>query len=283
VYDDPKTGKLVFMPWGTDWVFVQDPYADVPPPPSVYATGWLARRLYLNPETRDLYYSRLRGLLETAWHEDQLLAEVVRMEGLALPVLQGVGADLEEHANALEVVREFIRQRRRVLEADMAQGPPPWNRPPKPLVCVDQVGETHGALSTRFGTEGAVAPSVAGTGTIAGTFRGRLLQVAGGGATAGWNQDDPNSTWPVMRVSGTGSDGNWYLVWLSIRPDKFRAGKEAAFELGEAEGGSGFWNPRTSTWTTMGSLVQGRVLIEAAGTTDGALVSARYRADMVQW
>jgi hypothetical protein len=86
-----------------------------------------------------------------------------------------------------------------------------------------------------------------------------------------------------MRVTGVGADGNWYQVWLSIRPDKFRAGKDAVFELGEARGSAGFWNPRTSTWTTMGFPVKGRVSIEAAGTTADALVRASFQAEMVQW
>jgi len=51
----------------------------------VQAQSLLARRLYLLPETRDRYLTRLQQILSATWNETSLLAEIDAMEARLMP------------------------------------------------------------------------------------------------------------------------------------------------------------------------------------------------------
>lgn len=102
VYRDPATDLFRFIPWGVDIVFTGRGG-------SVYAESALAYRLYQLPEVRDRYYERLDSLLETAWDEDVLDAEVSRMQALIEPAL---GARRSSVLSSIEELRGHIAERR---------------------------------------------------------------------------------------------------------------------------------------------------------------------------
>lgn len=145
VYLRPDTGKLAFIPWGTDNAYVRE-HPFLPPdgqPRSVYAAGLLAARLYAQPETRERYRKTLRTLLEDVWDESALLKEVDRIEAL---VPEASSADVEQQ-------REFIRGRRAELEAELDAEASEWPFPQRTAKPCRKDGnsEIKAAFNVRFG------------------------------------------------------------------------------------------------------------------------------------
>jgi len=134
-YASPTDGQFRFIPWGADAAFGQSPgfggpFAARRTPPPVAAMAALPNRLYFTPGMADRYRDRLEDLLASVWKEDELLAEVDRLERLLTPVL---GARQTGAPQAMASVRDFVRRRRGELatafEAWPVEAPSTWRRP----------------------------------------------------------------------------------------------------------------------------------------------------------
>ena len=172
VYRDPATKRFVFAPSGTDQITVVDPFTEVLPPVSVYARGAIARRLYAEPEGRQLYASTLKSVLDSAFDESALLAETERMQTVIAPVLARMGPKVvQEQSEEAAALRSWIGGRRATLLADLRYGPRDWSEPRKTSFCVDLAGELEGEFATSFGTNRAPDIFRVGNGTLAGVYR----------------------------------------------------------------------------------------------------------------
>lgn len=283
LYRDPARERFVFIPSGTDQVTVPDPFSETKPPVSVYSTGLLANRLYAAPEGRQEYAAALRDVLERAFREGELIAEVDRMQALVTPVLARSGYDTAAHATAVESLRAWIRGRRGVLLADLQNGPPEWRQPLKQSFCVDLAGSLEGAFGTSFGTNTAPDIFRAGSGALAGQYRRAPLRVRRVGSQAGYDRNAQQEPWPVVDLSAEAADGTYYNVWIGVNPQQWKPGTAGAFDGVYAWGGVGRWNPQTWQWTYLGGFVGGRVELDAAGLTPGAPVSGRFQGRVIQW
>jgi hypothetical protein len=283
VYRDPATSRFVFVPAGTDQITVPDPGAGTKPPLSVYSTGVLANRLYGEPETRQLYAAAIRDVLDRAFREGDLLAEVERMQALVTPVLARAGVDTAAQATAVGDLRAWISGRRALLLADLQGGPPEWRQPLKESFCVDLAGSLEGAFSTSFGTNTAADIFRVGSGALAGQYRKATLSVRRVGSQAGYDKNAQQDPWPVVEITAEAADGTYYNVWVGVNPERFAAGTAGPFDGTYAWGGVGSWNPRTSQWTYLGGFVGGRVELDQAGLATGAPVSGRFAARVVKW
>lgn len=146
IYRRPDSGKFVFIPWGADAVFGEpDPFTPVKTPESVKAGCVLPYRLYHEAETRERYRNRLRQLLREVWNDKELLAEVTRLAALAEPYLH---VKKEWFNGGLERVRQFIRMRRALLEAELNGPAPEWPLPMKKSACLVKGGVFDAAFST---------------------------------------------------------------------------------------------------------------------------------------
>ncbi len=112
VYFDPDNGdRAVFIPWGTDGAFEGEGLEG-------FTSSQLARRLSRHPELHDRYLAHLQDLLDSVWDEQvlhdrlDLLADHV---GTAETAVSG-------HEESLDLVREFIDERRAQVEAFLAAG-----------------------------------------------------------------------------------------------------------------------------------------------------------------
>lgn len=154
-YEQPANGKLYFLPWGVDAAFMGTlgPFgmfggADFST--AVYAQGILANRLFRTPQMADRYRDTMLKVLEEAWHEDQLLAEIDRVEKLLGPDLPERHADVVESMND---TREFIRGRRAAVLEALKNWPgkiPDQAR--TPMYTVD-VGTAKGSFQTTWQEE----------------------------------------------------------------------------------------------------------------------------------
>jgi hypothetical protein len=285
LYRDPATEKFHFAPSGTDQITVEDPFATPKPPVSVYAVGSIAQRLYQIPATRDLYAATLREVLDQAFREDDLLAEIDRMQALVAPVIARSGPSVAAaQALAVEELRKWVRGRRAVLLADLAGGPPQWAQPPKQSICVDLAGSIQVAFGTTFGTNQEPDAFRTGSGAVAGVYRRTPLSVGRVGAAAGLDKNDPEDPWTVVDIVAEATDGRLYTIWLGLNPERLAAGDtRGSFDDGFAWGGIGVWNPSTYTWTFMGGFVAGKVELDQAGQTPGAPLSGRFEGLVIQW
>lgn len=157
VYATPADGLFRFIPWGADAAAgvapnFGGPFAPRRTPPPVAAQAALPNRLYFTPGMADRYRGTLEGLLDSVWREDELLAEVDRLEHLLTPVLGGrqTGAP-----KAMEAVRDYIRRRRgelvQAFETWPAEAPSTWRRP----MTSEPLGTATGSFSATY-REGAI-------------------------------------------------------------------------------------------------------------------------------
>jgi len=283
LYQDPATERFVFAPTGTDQITVVDPFSVSPPPVSVYATGALTNRLYDASETRALYAGKLQEVLDRAFIEDHLLAEIDRMQALTTPILARSGADVPSVQAAVEGLRDWVRGRRAVLVEDLAGGPPEWSQPLKQSICVDLAGTIEGGFGTTFGTGGASDIFATGTGALGLVYRRKQVAFWRVGAAAGLDRNATEDPWPVVDISGHATDDTYYTIWIGVNPEHFHAGGGGPFEGDFAWGGIGNWNPATWQWTYLGGFVNGGVELDQAAAVPGAPVSGRFRGMVIKW
>ena len=154
-------GRITFIPWGADSAFTAVP-AMLPgfrrePPPAVYAQAALANRLAFAPGMIDRYRRRLKELLDIAWQEDDLLAEIDRLETLLAPHLAPAQSGA---ATSLDSVRTFIRRRRDEINTALAAWPPELPGAFRQPMTTKHVGSVSGTFATvqRAAVEGEPTP-----------------------------------------------------------------------------------------------------------------------------
>ena len=156
VYADPSDGRFRFVPWGADAALGPGmgggPFSGRQTAPAVFAQAALPNRLYFTPGVPDRYREALRSVMAEVWHEDELLAEIDRLEELLLPHLP---PRQREAPAGMERMREFVRNRRGEIDTALASwpaaAPSTWRRPmrSRPL------GTATGDLAATY-REGAV-------------------------------------------------------------------------------------------------------------------------------
>jgi hypothetical protein len=276
-YHDPSTDKFSFFPWGADGTFIagNDPFGGTPS--SVQAVSLLPRRLYLLPETRDRYLERLEELLAGVWDEDAMLDEIDRMEGLITPIAGGSGTDL---AINIDAVRDFVRDRRGMIETELAAGPPVWDAPLREPPCFVTIGNLDGTVSTTWGTIGAPNPFLTGTGTLAGELEGATLVVNQVGATSGndTNADPPRSQ--LAQIAQLG-DGTALVVIFQINPARFQPGT-LAIDWNDVLGVVYRYVPVTQSFELVGLFSEGTLTLSQASMINGQPITASFSGTVIR-
>lgn len=168
VYHSPEDGLLHFIPWGADGAFNTMPgfggggfgggFGGGPQGPRlptvVYAQAALANRLYFTPGIAQRYRDRLQKLLDEVWNEQELLAEIDRVEELVEGRLHERQGNVSE---TMERVRSFVRGRReevaKAFEQWPAEAPETYRLP----MGTNRVGEASGSFSTLLSESSAAA------------------------------------------------------------------------------------------------------------------------------
>ncbi len=276
LYDDPLAGKLRFVPWGTDQVMQRPRDGERR---SVMATGVLARRLYFIPETRDFYVARMRGLLQTAWREDELFAEIDRMQALITPIADPDGS--VGLADAIEDVRGFIRTRAGEIEAELADGPPSWDADLREPICFDTIGTVTGTFATTWGTRGASDPLVAGDGKLTLDVRGATPQFLDVGSTVGFRPDVMDARTEVT-VVGLPEAGRLRVLVLDVASPRVGRGVTTAIDWVLAQGVLYEVDLDSGDVTTVAWVGDGTVSFDEAATTEGSIVTGRFEAELIE-
>lgn len=134
VYRDPSDNRFRFIPWGTDSGMTggSGKESDKNNPHSIQANATIPFRIYQHAEGRERYREVMRGLLDRVWDEDELLAEINRIEAMLKPHMH---LPPEVFEAAVDELRLFVEERRELLgeelDGDAPEwtseiGPPPW-------------------------------------------------------------------------------------------------------------------------------------------------------------
>lgn len=207
VYRSPASGKFHFIPWGADSVFGDpDPFTQVQVPESVQARSLLPYRLYRLPETRELYRQRLRQLIESVWNENELNAEVDRIEELLAP---HVRVTRRQFQNGLDKIRIFVRTRRPALEKELAGVAPEWPLEPKKSASLKKVGTFSSEFATTWMGKANAGERIRPSATVTMEIDGQEVNFPSARVNAGPGRDARNAGSPVITIIG--------FQWLAAR------------------------------------------------------------------
>ena len=240
IYREPGA-PFVFMPWGVDQVFTSTdgPFDDFVSPPAVMAHGAIAHRLYRNDATRATYVARLKHLLDAVWNEDELLSLADEMAAIVQQHIQP-----EKRASAArdaERVRQFIRERRAEILADLEPEPPAW---PWPLATADICWPERGSFDLRFettwGSNERANPLAEGTVEFTHYRLGeQALRFDLSGATAGLAEEDEErdaEERASIAIISLGQDAALDVLGVELPIDQVASGVSLPIDMDEVNG-----------------------------------------------
>ncbi|OGQ09834.1 MAG: hypothetical protein A2138_19225 [Deltaproteobacteria bacterium RBG_16_71_12] len=259
LYDDPTSGLLHFLPWGIDQTFVNGGGGETPP--AVTTVGVLAHRLLDVAEGRERYASAMRRLLDDAWDEAALDAEIDRMTALIEPLVP------PETLTAIGDVRGFVDARRDGVTAALDAGLAPVTEPLRDAFCFELIGDVDVTFATTWGTIVNDDIFNTGSGTLAGTVRGNAIVPAQVGSRGGGHPEQPGRV--VVQVFGAMPDQS--IVAAAVELDEAQLA-EGTVEL-DGEQAIGYlvrFVPATGANELLGLLLAGTLTLSAASTDEGA-------------
>lgn len=121
VYDDPKTGKFVFLPHGMDQLFQQPAHG------LFGGAGMVARCLSDTPEARDVIFDRIETLRKTVFNQQKIdgwiEAATIRLAAVAKE--QGGDGAVNHHVGQAREMKRRIGERIKFIDAQVAARPRP--------------------------------------------------------------------------------------------------------------------------------------------------------------
>ena len=282
-YREPG-GRFVFLPWGTDGTFQLEgdpnPFDGISdPPPSVLALTAIPNRLYNHPERQIEYLERLKGILDTVWDTDELLAAVDEM---AAVVQQHALPDEREAAEAdTERVRKFILKRKGEILADLTPEPPEWPEPDFAIPESAGSGTLEVAFSTTWGSNWSSNPLEEGT-IDSLHLNGAPEPIEGLAALAGHSDGEETALLPQtddhasIAVLSLDDDGSLSGMTLVLDVKYLKAG--ATVSIGADLIAGGVWSipPGASAPDSFSPFTKGVLELSSAGATPGAVIAGVF-------
>lgn len=174
IYRNPENDKFYFIPWGADSSFSRT--TPLPPyrirPRSVHAKAVIPNKLYRIPEVQQKYISTLKEILDQHWQEDELLAEVDRLETMLEPKVRD-----DEFQSTMDKYRSFIKTRRRSIMRELADGPPELQSREQTPVYMSVVGEATVSFSGKWYENAPANKDDLGEVSISYTEKGKKIEV----------------------------------------------------------------------------------------------------------
>lgn len=271
IYRDPDTNLFTFIPWGIDaLLFDNNPNGEPSGTTGVFATSLIPRRLYMNDATRDEYIARVKLMLEAVWDEDEILAEIDRMEDLIRPYLlpgQEMGFD-----ERIVEARDFVADRRAGMLATLEPTPPVWDQPLRGPFCLPDIGDVALDFSTTWGSFGNQDPYTAGSGTLNIDVYDQIIIPPTVGSVSGMGTGNLDER-ALLGVIGT--DGNLsFIVYIETDPALIVPGADIDIEWNVTRAMLLYIDPNEGPDAQLlGYINDGTIHLDSAGQTPGATVA----------
>jgi len=298
-YVNPQDGRGYFIPWGADWAFT----AGGPLGSSnqgvtaVYAQSILTNRLYHTAGIPNHYRKTMLTLLEEAWNEKELIAEIDRAEKMIASHLHESQKRTQE---AMETMRDFINGRRAELQVELSDWPAKVPAEPRKPMYTLAVGRATGSFSTTWSERPPADATEIGEADIRITIAEKSVEFAklgvhaqtfqfprfgsGGGRPRGGRGPEPLADFkPPIMMNITGiraTDNKRVTVSLFVDRHAFLEANgqpiDVTGRLAEgSRGGFGFGGGANRS-------VNGRITLTKSGTNNGDPVVGSVDLDIVE-
>lgn len=272
VYAPPEGAsdrRLRFIPWGVDQTFVDPrPFGGTR---AVFASGELARRLYLHPEGRRRFEARLSELLETVWVEDALLATIETWGALVRPYREP--GTREAGDQAINELADFIVTRRDDIEGELAAPSAGFPPPPRDAICLAENGTVTATFATTWGTLEIENLFLTGSGTFVLESESLPeLPVTLVGAKAGYSAESQAG----QLVIGAAISGGGFIAAIVDLPTYPEVG---VLEVGVWPQATVFYGAPSGEVALVG-LLSGTITLEAVSAEGGAELRGRLDAKL---
>ena len=153
-YSNPNDQKRFhFIPWGADGAFTKGrgPFGkfggDENHPNSVYSQSMLANRLFQSDEVKALYKTTMVDILKNVWDENEIIADIKRIQAFTMDHLHSRQSRLDEGAGKLIT---FVENRRSDIEPELDDWPISIQGGPRIPRHSVKVGELSGSFKTKW-------------------------------------------------------------------------------------------------------------------------------------
>jgi CotH kinase protein len=268
LYADPASGRLEFIPWGTDGAFAESSPGDaLNATHTVYARGLIANRLYRLPSERERFRARLGELVDGIWDESELVTQLEGWTSRAPDAWPAATAEL----------RRYIQTHAGQVRVELDQPAWEWiDAPEETSPCAGTLADVSMEFSTDYGDLAALNPVAGGFSvdlSMDGTpFEGAWFGRAGVDATA----TDPSV---LVRSLAFLPDGRGVLLQISLPPAEFVPGARSLHAL-ESFGIVLVLDGANTR--VVGFVSDGTLQLDQAAQADGAPVSGRLEARLLQ-
>lgn len=280
VYAKPDTKKFVFIPWGADSVLGdRDPFTKGPVLESVKARMLLPWRLYQIPEVRERYRDKLRALLRDVWREEELLAEVDRLQRMVRP---HVTVPSRQFNQGVSRIRQFIRSRRAALDKELAGPAPELTQPLRAGAQLEWAGTFRSLFVTTWQENFELSKATPVNMTL--KLRNGLTRNIGLGRVAvARNRDTRYPDCPTIGFLGSQLwDGKFQLALLVVQPELFKPNSTVTVD-GFDVGGLLLEVSFLGLDGHFLGFLQGKLTLDKASQKVGETVSGKIEADIYEF
>ncbi len=264
VYADPTTGLLYFLPWGADAVMDREyPFGDGQPTATV-AWGALTAAAMADDGLRERYAAELRSLLEEAWDEAALHAQVDEWSERIAPALHD--DEQADFAATVEEIRGFIDRRRGQIEGELDAGLA-WPYGLRDTPCLLERGQISATFQTTWGSAGWADWTSAGEVEIDLEWDGADVPASEAGAVAGPSSDSVG----VVALTATIGHDTAVMAYMEIPTEQIAVG---TIDL-DWDGTATYLLYTTDlvNWSVVGYLYGGALTLSQAGTSSGDTIA----------
>ncbi len=268
IYRNPENKKMYFIPWGTDSSFSKT--TPLPPyrirPMSVHAKSILCNKLYRIPKIRKQYEETLMAFLDKHWNEDNLLAEIERIENLLKDV---VHEDNSGFTRGLKKNRAFVSWRRKAIMGEFEEGPPELLSRERTPIYFKEMGTATVTFEAAWYKKTPKESAGLGEVKLELTIDGEVVELNDVGVFAErskWPSEDKVKPASIV-ISGTRvSDGKTLTLGLGVKDSDFQSNSDD--EDVEIGGILIIDNAFVDSKGRM-TMIGGRVRLSEASTEDG--------------
>jgi hypothetical protein len=265
VYNDPQTGKFLFVPWGIDALFDgQQPFGSTVPE-SVVARSAVPRRLYEHQAGRAAYQARLEELLDTIWDAEALDAEIDRMVDLVSPYIQA--HERAAFDDGVATIRAYVPERQARIRDELAAGAPDWGEPLRSESCLEDVGGMSGNFSTAWGS--LEDDALYGDGDMKVEYYGDDIPLGQIISLAGEDQGQA-----MLAVLGVLGPNTYIYPWFMIPMGALEPGAELAVDWNEVRAYAVYVEGNHAG--IMGYIGDGTLSFDEVGTETGDAVTGSF-------